>query len=85
MKSNNFDLRGVLTALMLMLALGLWAQTTVKGVVQDKTGEPLIGATIQEKGNTANGVATGYDGDFTLKVKSPDAVLLVSYVGMKPQ
>ncbi len=55
----------------------------VKGIVQDKSGEPLIGATVQEKGNTANGTATGIDGDFALKVKSTKSVLIVSYVGMK--
>ena len=53
--------------------------------MQDKSGEPLIGATVQEKGNTGNGSATDIDGRFVLKVKSAKAVLLVSYVGMKPQ
>ena len=72
-------------ALLLCVTLGMAAQTSVKGIVQDKSGEPLIGATVQEKGNTANGIATGIDGDFTIRVKSPKAVLLVSYVGMKPQ
>ena len=82
---NNPPLRGLLFALLLCVTLGMAAQTSVKGIVQDKSGEPLIGATVQEKGNTANGIATGIDGDFTIKVKSPKAVLLVSYVGMKPQ
>lgn len=85
MKSKFFDLRGLLTAFMLCFMLGAVAQVSVKGVVQDKTGEPLVGATVQEKGNTSNGIATGIDGDFTLKVKSSKAVLLVSYVGMKSQ
>lgn len=40
---------------------------------------------MQEKGNTANGTATGIDGDFALKVKSTKSVLIVSYVGMKSQ
>lgn len=85
MKSKIFDLRCLLTALMLCVMLTAVAQTSVKGIVQDKTGEPLIGATVQEKGNTANGIATGIDGDFVIKVKSPNATLLISYVGMKPQ
>lgn len=85
MKSKIFDLRGLLTALMLCFMLPAVAQVSVKGIVQDKTGEPLIGATVQEKGNVANGVATGIDGDFVLKVKSANATLIVSYVGMKPQ
>ena len=85
MKSKIFDLRGLLTAFMLCFMLSAAAQVSVKGVVQDKSGEPLIGATVQEKGNTGNGSATDIDGRFVLKVKSAKAVLLVSYVGMKPQ
>ena len=85
MKSKIFDLRGLMTAFLLSFMLTAVAQTTVKGVVQDKSGEPLIGATVQEKGNTANGTATDFDGNFTLTVKSANATLVVSYVGMKTQ
>ncbi len=85
MKSKIFDLRGLLAAFMLCFMLTAVAQTTVKGVVQDKAGEPLIGATVQEKGNTGNGTATDFDGNFTLSVKSANATLVVSYVGMSTQ
>lgn len=85
MKSKISYLRGLVTALLLAFVLSAPAQVTVTGIVQDKSGEPLIGATVQEKGNTTNGSATGFDGDFSLKVKSADATLLVSYVGMKSQ
>lgn len=85
MKSKISYLRGLVTALLLAFVLSASAQVTVTGIVQDKSGEPLIGATVQEKGNTTNGSATGFDGDFSLKVKSADATLLVSYVGMKSQ
>ncbi|MBR4048500.1 MAG: TonB-dependent receptor [Bacteroides sp.] len=57
---------------------------TVKGVVTDKTGETVIGANVLEKGTT-NGVITGIDGDFTLTVSSPKAVLQISYIGYKTQ
>ena len=54
---------------------------TVRGRVIDVYGEPLIGATIREKGG-ANGTVTDIDGRFFLSV--PDsAVLLVSFVGYK--
>ena len=85
MKRKISDLRGLLTAVLLCFVLSATAQVSVTGIVQDKSGEPLIGATVQEKGNTANGTATGIDGDFSLKVKSAKATLLVSYVGMKSQ
>lgn len=83
MKSKFLGLRGLLTTLLLSVMLTAVAQVSVKGIVQDKSGEPLIGATVQEKGNASNGVATGIDGDFALKVKSGKATLIVSYVGMK--
>ena len=58
-------------------------QITVQGIVKDETGETVIGASVVEKGTT-NGVITGIDGDFSLKV-SPQATLVFSYVGYKTQ
>ena len=70
-------------ALLLGLALPGFAQKiTVHGYVDDETGEPLIGATVMEKG-TSNGTATDIDGNFTLNV-DPKATLVVSYVGFDP-
>jgi len=54
----------------------------VTGIVQDKSGEPIIGATVLEKG-TNNGTATNRDGKFTLEVAGPGSVLRISYVGYK--
>lgn len=55
---------------------------TVKGLVKDKTGETLIGASVVEKGNAGNGTITDIDGNFTIQVPS-DATLVFSYVGMR--
>ena len=55
---------------------------TVKGLVVDATGESVIGASVLEKGTT-NGVITDIDGNFTLNVSSPDAVVVISYIGYK--
>ena len=53
--------------------------STVRGRVVDVSGEPLIGATIREKGGTRGNV-TDIEGNFILSV--PDsAVLQVSFVG----
>lgn len=53
--------------------------STVRGRVVDVSGEPLIGATIREKGET-RGTVTDIEGNFILSV--PDsAVLQVSFVG----
>lgn len=52
----------------------------VQGKVVDAMGEPVIGASILEKGTT-NGVITGIDGDFILNVTSSKSVIVVSFVG----
>ncbi|MBQ0075270.1 MAG: TonB-dependent receptor, partial [Prevotella sp.] len=58
-------------------------QAQVKGNVVDSAGEPIIGATVMEKGTT-NGVITDFDGNFTIKMQSTSHDLQISYVGMKP-
>jgi len=54
---------------------------TVKGKIVDENGEPLIGATVQQKGTT-NGIVTDMNGNFSLSVPS-DATLTLSFVGFK--
>ena len=55
---------------------------TVKGIVTDVKGEPIIGANIVEKGTT-NGVITDLNGEFTLTVPA-NATLIISYIGYEP-
>lgn len=83
MKQVNLHLRGLLMAFIMSFALVSVAQVQVKGLVEDESGEPLIGVTVQEKGNPSNGTATDFEGNFSLTVKSPNATLLLSYVGME--
>ena len=47
-------LRAAVAAVLLLLApLGAWAQgMAVRGVVNDETGEPVIGASVSVKGTT---------------------------------
>ena len=60
------------------------AQVTATGVVVDAaTGEPIIGASVLEKG-TSNGTITDFDGNFSLSV-GKDAMVVISYVGYKAQ
>ncbi|MDR1723329.1 MAG: SusC/RagA family TonB-linked outer membrane protein, partial [Tannerella sp.] len=56
------------------------AKHLITGSVIDEQGEPLIGATILEKGSASNGTVTDADGKFTLSV-SENAVLQVSFIG----
>jgi TonB-linked SusC/RagA family outer membrane protein len=54
---------------------------TVKGKIVDEKGEPLPGASLQQKG-TSNGTITDINGNFSLSVSSDDT-LIVSFVGYK--
>lgn len=66
----------------LMIPLSLFAQTkSIKGVVTDSSGEPLIGVNIVEKG-TSNGTVSDLDGKFFLSVKA-NSKLSISYVGFR--
>lgn len=51
----------------------------VKGTVSDAVG-PVIGATVIEQG-TSNGTSTGLDGEYTLKVSGPEAIVEISCIG----
>ena len=75
-----FRTLSILLTAILLCSSAAWAQITVKGVVKDATGEPLIGATVLEKG-TSNGTATDIDGNFTLKNVNKNAKLSFSYIG----
>lgn len=55
----------------------------VTGTVKDANGEPIIGATVVEKGTT-NGTVTDFDGNYTLEL-SESGTLAVSYIGYKSQ
>ncbi|MDD3210419.1 MAG: TonB-dependent receptor [Bacteroides graminisolvens] len=79
-------LRWLSVFLMLLAGQTLWAQQRqVTGIVKDQTGEPIIGASVLEKGST-NGVITDLDGNFKLTVSNAvKAVLQISYVGYKTQ
>lgn len=63
--------------------LAIAQTTTIKGVVKDVSGEPVVGASITETG-TSNGIIADLDGNFTLKVASK-ATLTVSFMGYKTQ
>jgi TonB-dependent SusC/RagA subfamily outer membrane receptor len=51
----------------------------VSGKVNDANGDPIVGATVMEKG-TQNGTITDRDGNFSLDV-APNAKIQISYIG----
>ena len=80
-------MKRILTSIAVLLAAcaTVFAQGgyQVKGVVVDALG-PVIGATVMEQG-TSNGTSTGLDGDFTLTVSGPEAVIEISCIGYATQ
>lgn len=58
-------------------------QISITGVVVDTHNEPVIGASVLEKG-TSNGTITDVDGKYTLKVAS-GSTLVFSYIGYTTQ
>ena len=72
--------------LMLLCLIPVWAlaqEVTISGNVKDSNGEPIIGASVLEKGTT-NGIITDFDGNFNLTVNS-NSILSISFVGYKTQ
>lgn len=60
------------------------APKKIKGVVNDPTGTPVIGANIRVKG-TSTGTISDIDGNFVLEVDGNAELLEVSYIGYKTQ
>lgn len=79
---------GFLLLFAVLLCCGLHAQVyTVEGIVEDETGEVLIGVSVVEKG-TGNGTITDLDGHFRLPLSGSDTRrtrIVFSYVGYVTQ
>ena len=73
-----------LALLCLGAAWSLSAQSTIKGIVTDETGEPLIGAGVFVEGTTV-GTVTGLDGDYELTVPAEAVNLVFSFIGLADQ
>mgnify|MGYP002542568998 FL=1 len=57
---------------------------SIKGLVKDQFGEPVIGANVIEKGTT-NGTVTDLNGSYQLSLTGDNAVVQFSYIGYRPQ
>ena len=75
------NLRMLCLLMMTLIVQGVWAQVrTVTGTVSDGR-DPLIGVTVQVKGNAKVGTITDVDGKYSIEVTSPGTILVYSYVG----
>ena len=81
--SGNFRKKKIALAGALMFVVTSVSAQTVKGVVTDNTGEPIIGASVMEVGVAGNGGVTDIDGNFTVNLKGKSKKLKISYIGMK--
>ena len=82
---KNFMFKVLLTFVVgLFLSAGAFAQQiTVKGIVKDSTGEPIIGANVVVKGTT-NGTITDFDGNFQLSANTGE-IIQFSFIGYTTQ
>src|SRR5690606_33900221 len=87
-KKNNRPLKmlykSVVLLTMMLLAVKLYAQESVSGIVMNSKREPLPGVTITEKGRS-NSVKADADGRFTIKLQDSGATLVFTYIGYKTQ
>lgn len=77
----------VLIVILFMYSPSLYAVphqsvASIKGKVTDMTGFPMPGVTVIEEGTTSATI-TDADGNYTINIKSPKAVLRFSFMGMK--
>ena len=68
----------LLFIVMALVSLGVSAQ--VSGTVLDENNEPVIGASVVQQSNPKNGVATDFDGHFSLNVPAGTKIK-ITYVG----
>ncbi len=76
------QIKNVLFVALFIITATMFAQKTITGVVIDELGQPLPDASVVEQGTT-NGVATDFDGIFTLKTKKNTGNIVISFVGYK--
>ncbi|MHA7942667.1 TonB-dependent receptor [Formosa sp. 3Alg 14/1] len=68
-------------AIIMVCSTVSFAQSIVTGTTVDpESNMPLPGVNVVEKGTT-NGVSSDFDGNFSIKTKTTDAVIVVSYIG----
>ena len=63
----------------LILPLFANAQVTVKGIVTDESGVPLVGVSVRYKELPQVGVTTDIDGKFKIELPKQDSLILLFY------
>jgi TonB-linked SusC/RagA family outer membrane protein len=79
-----------LTLLLFAVSAGAQNRFAVRGKVLDNTtGEPILGATVVEvseaDGRFLNGTISDFNGDFVLEVQGENSIIKVSFIGFTEQ
>ena len=61
---------------------GTSQKKVVKGTVTDETNQPVAGVNVVEQGTT-NGTITDMNGNYSLEVSGPNAILQYSFIGSR--
>jgi hypothetical protein len=78
------QIRFLILFMVTLISTMTYAQnTSYSGTVVDAQNEPIIGASVVQKG-TSQGSVTDLDGKFTVSV-APGSTLVISYIGYVPQ
>jgi hypothetical protein len=84
MNRSSFKAPHLFILALIFISPCVLAQVQVKGKVVDKElNEPLVFVTVVIEGAN-KGTITDIDGEFTLEVPSPDAMIQFRYMGFKP-
>ena len=80
-------MRTIIALLLLVLSVpaARLAAADIVGSVLDDNGDPVIGASVNVKGNSELAVVTDLDGNFSLAGVPAGATLEISYVGYQPR
>jgi len=80
-------MRTIIAFLLLVLSVpaARLAAADIVGSVLDDNGDPVIGASVNVKGNSELAVVTDLDGNFSLAGVPAGATLEISYVGYQPR
>src|SRR5690606_17905772 len=68
------------TIIFFSMVINASAQTTVRGMVTDEAGMPMLGVNVIVKGTTT-GANTDFDGNYSLNISGNNPVLVFSYLG----
>lgn len=60
-----------------------FGQTQIQGKITDSKKQPIFATNVFSKSTPEKGVATDFDGNFTLAISNTNDVLVISYIGYK--